>query len=39
MRILAMLALALFDDSHVVLPGNIVSRLGGDKYVFKDSTG
>lgn len=27
------------DDSHVVLTGHIVSRIGGEKYVFKDSTG
>lgn len=27
------------DDAYVTLTGNIVSRIGGDKYVFQDSTG
>lgn len=27
------------DDSFVTLTGRIVSRIGGDKYVFQDSTG
>lgn len=27
------------DDSFVTLTGKIVSRIGGDKYVFQDSTG
>lgn len=32
-------ALALKDDSRVTLRGNIERSLGGDQYLFKDSTG
>lgn len=27
------------DDTHVTLTGNIVSRISGDKYLFRDATG
>lgn len=27
------------DDTHVTLTGNIVSRIRGDKYLFRDATG
>lgn len=27
------------DDSRVTLTGKIVSRIGGDKYIFRDATG
>lgn len=27
------------DDSKVTLTGNIVQRIGGDKYIFRDATG
>ncbi len=32
-------AKALHDDAHVALKGHIVKRLGGDNYLFEDSTG
>lgn len=28
-----------FDDMHVTLTGNIVKRLGGEMYLFRDATG
>lgn len=32
-------ALSMRDDSMVTLRGNIVQHLGGEKYLFRDSTG
>lgn len=32
-------ALNMWDDSFVILRGNIVQHLGDDKYLFKDATG
>ncbi|MDR3175744.1 MAG: YgiW/YdeI family stress tolerance OB fold protein [Desulfovibrio sp.] len=32
-------AMAMRDDSYVILRGNITQRLGKDKYVFRDETG
>ena len=32
-------ALEMRDDANVILRGNIVQHLGGDKYLFKDATG
>ena len=32
-------ALGMRDDTNVILQGNIVRSLGGEKYIFRDATG
>lgn len=32
-------AKSMRDDANVTLTGNIVRRIGGDKYIFRDGTG